>query len=109
MFGKVLLESPVLLIGNEQLLKDAEKATQFPEKMYIGVGSAEEADDKASIQDVKDVTDLEKILRDKGLGPNRLKVVVDEGAKHDETAWSKRLQNALLFLYGSDIHLIPAK
>jgi len=108
-FGKVLLESPVLLIGNEELLKDAEKATQFPEKMYIGVGSAEEADDKASIQDVKDVTDLEKILRDKGLGPNRLKVVVDEGAKHDETAWSKRLQNALLFLYGSDIHLIPAK
>jgi hypothetical protein len=24
-------------------------------------------------------------------------------------AWSKRLQSAVLFLYGSDIHLIPAK
>jgi hypothetical protein len=34
---------------------------------------------------------------------------VEDGAKHDEVAWSKRLQNALLFLYGSDIHLIPAK
>src|SRR5215471_13187236 len=108
-FGKTLLESPVLLIGNEQLLKDAERATQFPEKMYIGIGTAEEADEKANAQDVKEVTELEKVLRDKGLGPNRLKVVVEEGAKHDEIAWSKRLQNALLFLYGSDIHLIPPK
>jgi predicted alpha/beta superfamily hydrolase len=108
-FGKLLLESPSLLVGDEQLLKDAEKATQFPEKIYIGVGTAEEPDEKASAQDVKDVTDLEKILRDKGLGPNRLQVVVQETAKHDEIAWSKRLQGALLFLYGSDIHLIPAK
>ena len=108
-FGKALLESPSLLIGNEQLLKDAEKATQFPERMYLAIGTAEEADEKASAKDVEEVTDLEKILRAKGLGPARLKVVVEEGAKHDEIAWSKRLQNALLFLYGSDIHLIPAK
>lgn len=107
-FGKLLLESPVLSVGNEQLMKDAEKATQFPEKMYVAIGTAEEADEKASAQDVAEVTDLEKILRAKGLGPERLKVVVAEGAKHDEIAWSKRLQSALLFLFGSDIHLIPA-
>jgi len=105
-FGKVLLESPVLSVGDSQLLKDAEKATQFPEKMYIAVGTAEEVDEKASAQNVKEVTELEKILRDKGLGPSRLQVVVQEGTKHDEIAWSKRLQNALLFLYGSDIHLL---
>jgi predicted alpha/beta superfamily hydrolase len=109
-FGKVLLESPVLLVaGNEQLLKDAEKASRFPEKMYIGIDTAEESDDKTSARDVEEVTELEKILRGKGLGPTRLKVVVEEGAKHDELTWSKRLQNALLFLYGSDIHLIPVQ
>ena len=108
-FGKLLLESPVLLVGNEQLLKDAEKATQFPEKVYIGVGTAEESDEKASAKDVEEVQSLEKILHDKGLGPTRVQVVVDEGTPHNEVAWSKRLQNALLFLYGSDIHLIPAK
>jgi predicted alpha/beta superfamily hydrolase len=108
-FGKALIESPSLLIGNEHLLKDAEKATQFPQKMYIAIGTAEESDEKAAAKDVEAVTDLEKILRTKGLGPTRLKVVVEEGAKHDEIAWSKRLQSALLFLYGSDIHLIPAK
>ena len=108
-FGKALIESPSLLIGNGQLLKDAEKSTQFPQRMYLAIGTAEEADEKAAAKDVEPVTELEKILRDKGLGPTRLKVVVEEGAHHDEIAWSKRLQSALLFLYGSDIHLIPAK
>jgi len=108
-FGKLLLESPLLLVGNEQLLKDAEKATQFPEKIYIGVGTAEEPDERASTKDVEDVQQLEKILRAKGLGPTRLKVVVEQGAKHNVVAWSKRLQDSLLFLYGSDIHLIPPK
>ncbi|MGA9565911.1 MAG: alpha/beta hydrolase-fold protein [Candidatus Korobacteraceae bacterium] len=108
-FGKALIESPSLLIGDGQLLKDAEKATQFPQRMYLAIGTAEDADEKAAAKDVDAVNNLEKILRDKGLGPARLKVVIEEGAKHDEIAWSKRLQSALLFLYGSDIHLIPAK
>jgi len=108
-FGKLLLESPVLLIGNERLLKDAVKATRFPERIYIGVGTAEEDDEKASANDVEEVTDLENTLRAKGLGPNQLKVVIDAGAKHNEVAWSKRLQGALLFLYGSDIHLLRSK
>jgi predicted alpha/beta superfamily hydrolase len=108
-FGKALIESPPLLIGNKQLLKDAEKATRFPERMYIAMGTAEDPDEKASAKDVDAVQELEKILRAKGLGPTKLKVVIEEGAKHNEIAWSKRLQGALLFLYGSDIHLIPAK
>jgi predicted alpha/beta superfamily hydrolase len=105
-FGKALIESPSLLIGNKELLKDAEKATQFPQRTYVAIGTAEEADEKAAAKNVEPVTELEKILRDKGLGPTRLKVVVEEGAHHDEIAWSKRLQSALLFLYGSDIHLL---
>ena len=105
-FGKALIESPSLLIGNKQLLKDAEKATQFPQRMYLAIGTAEDSDEKTAAKDADAVRDLEKILRAKGLGPTRLKVMVEEGAKHDEIAWSKRLPDALLFLYGSDIHLL---
>ena len=108
-FGKALIESPALQIGNGELLKDAEKANQFPEKMYIAIGTAEGADEKTGVQGAEAVQELEKILRAKGLGPAKLDVVVEEGAKGNENAWSKRLQSALLFLYGSDIHLIPAK
>jgi predicted alpha/beta superfamily hydrolase len=108
-FGKALIESPSLLIGDKRLLKDAEKAAQFPERMYVGIGTAESSDDKVSASNVEAVQQLEKVLRARGLGPDRLKVVVEEGAKHDEVAWSKRLQSALLFLYGSDIHLLAPK
>ncbi len=108
-FGKALIESTPLLIGDSQLLKDAEKATQFPQKMYMAMGTDEDPDPKMSARYADAVRELEKTLRSKGLGPNRLKVVIEEGGHHDEDAWSKRLPDALLFLYGSDIHLIPAK
>ncbi len=80
-FGKALIESPPLLIGNKELLKDAEKAMQFPERMYVAIGTAEDSDEKSSAKDVDAVQELEKILRVKGLGAARLKVVIEEGAK----------------------------
>jgi predicted alpha/beta superfamily hydrolase len=109
LFGKALIESPVLEVGNGKPLRDAEAAKIFPLKTYLAVGTNEGRDAETSSKLVEDVQELEKILRAKGLGPNRLEVVVEEGGEHSETAWSKRLQGALLFLYGSDIHLIPAK
>jgi predicted alpha/beta superfamily hydrolase len=109
LFGKTLIESPILEVGNGKLMRDAEAAKIFPLKTYVAVGTNEGRDAEISLKLVQDVQELEKILRAKGLGPNRLDVVVEEGGKHNEIAWSKRLQNALLFLYGSDIHLIPTK
>jgi predicted alpha/beta superfamily hydrolase len=99
-FGHVLIESPVLWIGDDQLIKDCEKAKQLPPKMYIGIGTGETTDQQPSAEIVRSVEELEKVLRSKGMGPARLKVVVDEGAQHNEAAWSRRLPEALLFLYG---------
>jgi predicted alpha/beta superfamily hydrolase len=101
-FGRVLVESPPLWIGNNQLLKDAQKAKVLPQKMYIGVGTSEApyGDTLQSPKVVEQVKDLEKILSKKGLGPTRLKVVVEEGAEHNPAAWSRRLPDAMLFLYG---------
>jgi predicted alpha/beta superfamily hydrolase len=102
LFGHVLIESPPLWIGDGQLLKDAEKAKVFPARMVIGIGTDETpyGDSKQSAQVVKDVQELETTLRKKGMGPTRLKVVVEEGGKHEEAAWSRRLPDDLLFLYG---------
>jgi predicted alpha/beta superfamily hydrolase len=99
-FGHVLIESPVLGIGDGQLIKDAEKAKQLPQKMYLGIGTSETPDPEPNAQIVQSVEDLEKVLRNKGLGPARLKVVVEQNATHNEGAWSRRLPAALLFLYG---------
>lgn len=99
-FGHVLVESPVLGVGDGQLLKDAENATQLPQKMFVAMGTKETADAEYNAQLVKNVEELQTILRKKGMGSDRLKVVVEEGAAHNEGAWSRRLPEALLFLYG---------
>jgi predicted alpha/beta superfamily hydrolase len=99
-FGHLLVESPPLWIGDRQLLKDAEKAKQLPAKMYLGIGTAETEDPQRNKDVVKDVQELETILRKKGMNASRLEVVVEEGGEHKEAAWSRRLPDAMLFLYG---------
>lgn len=99
-FGHVLVESPVLGVGDGQLLKDAEQAKQLPQKMFLAIGTSETKDPDYNAQLVKHVEELQTILRRKGMGSDRLKVVVEEGAVHNEGAWSRRLPQALIFLYG---------
>jgi predicted alpha/beta superfamily hydrolase len=101
-FGHVLVESPELWIGKNQLLKDAQSAKQLPHKMYIGIGTAEafNSDAQRSIEIVNQVRDLESILVKKGLGASRLRVAIEEGGQDNEAAWARRLPDALLFLYG---------
>ena len=101
-FGHVLVESPPLWIGDDQLLKDAEHAKLLPQKMYLAIGTKEApyGDPQQSEPAMKQVKELESILRKKGMGPNRLKVVIEEGGEHNEGAWARRLPNSLQFLYG---------
>ncbi len=99
-FGHLLVESPELWIGTNQLLKDAQSAKQLPQKMYIGIGTAEASEPTRSTDIVNQVRDLEAILVKKGTGASQLRVAIEEGGRHDEAAWSRRLPDALLFLYG---------
>ena len=100
-FGHLLLESPPLWVGGNQLLKDVQKAKALPRKIYVGIGTEEGGKDpNVSAEAVKLVQELEADLRKKRLGPTRLKVVFEEGGQHNEGEWSKRLPEAMLFLYG---------
>jgi predicted alpha/beta superfamily hydrolase len=99
-FGHLLLESPELRIGNGQLLKDVDNAKLLPQKIYVGIGTKEGGDPTRSAEMVEQVRDLEKVLVNKGLGPTRLRVTIEEGAQDNEAAWSRRLPDALQFLYG---------
>ncbi len=100
-FGHLLLESPPLWVGDNQLLKDVRKAKAVPRKVYVAIGTNEDSKDpQVSEEAVKLMKDLETDLRKKGLGSTRLKVVIEEGGQHTEAEWSKRLPEAMLFLYG---------
>ncbi len=99
-FGKLLLESPSLWVGDGKLLTEVEKAKLLPQKIYMGIGTDEAGTPDSDGLILKYFTDMEQILKDKGLGSSRLKVVVEEGGQHNEVAWARRFPDALQFLYG---------
>ena len=99
-FGRLLLESPSLYVGREYLLKRAPRAARWPGRIYLGVGTWETNRADVNEETVANVRKLEAILRRAGLGPRRLKVVVEEYATHSEGAWAARLPAALAFLFG---------
>jgi predicted alpha/beta superfamily hydrolase len=100
-FGRLLLESPSLYVGGRHMLRKARRAPRWPSRVYLGVGTAETGRPEIDGETVQNVRELESILRGRGLGPRRLKLVVQEGAAHSEDAWAARLPAALAFLFGS--------
>ena len=98
-FGRLLLESPSLYVGNRILLRKARRAPRWPARISLGVGSQETSRPEINQETVGNVRALETILRHAGLGPKRLRVIVQEGATHSEGSWAARLPQALGFLF----------
>ena len=99
-FGRLLLESPSLYVGGRILIRKARRAPRWPARVYLGVGTHETSRPELNRETVENVRTLESMLRAAGLGPKRLKVVIEEGATHSEGAWADRLPQALSFLFG---------
>lgn len=95
--GFVLLESPSLYIGDRQLLRDAAETPQWPQRVYIGVGTAEGDTREARDQMVTDARALRATLDSARPGPVVL-FIETKGATHWYSAWRERLPVALKFL-----------
>lgn len=99
-FGGLLLESPSLFVSNRQLLKSSRASRQWPAKIFMAVGTREAGREEPDHQIVEDVRELENVLRRAGLGDDRLRVKIDDGASHSERDWARRFPEALTFLFG---------
>jgi len=99
--GKLLLESPSLWASNRQIIKESRKVRIWPERMFLAVGTAEAATADRSRTVVDDVRELAAILRRAVLSEKRLRLVIKEGAGHNEGAWAGRFPEALSFLFGT--------
>jgi len=99
-FGRLLIESPSLYVGRGYLLRKARAVERWPQRVYMGVGTRETQRADWNQETVTNVRRLEAILRASGLGARRLRVTVEEGASHAESAWARRFAHALEFLYG---------
>ncbi len=100
-FGRLLIESPSLFVANRKILEQSRRFRNWPSRVYLGMGTQETGNAEKDAMIVADVRDLETILREAGLDERRLKVRVEEGASHTESAWAARFPEALEFLYSA--------
>lgn len=94
-FGRLLLESPSVGAGNGVMLDRARTFTNWPERIDIGIGTLEGRGGRGSGA----VQTLAEMLNHAGLTDARLRVIVQEGAGHNEAAWASRLPGAIAFLF----------
>jgi len=98
--GRLLLESPSLWASNRQLIRQSRGVKRWPERVFLATGTAEVGRKDRDQSVVDDVRELAAILRRAGLDDSRLRLVIDEGATHHESAWARRFPEALAFLFG---------
>jgi len=98
-FGRLLIESPSLFVANRKVLKEARGFRAWPTRMYMGMGTREAGAAEKDAKMVEDVRELAAILREAGMDEKRLRVRIEEGATHTESAWARRFPEALEFLY----------
>jgi predicted alpha/beta superfamily hydrolase len=98
-FGRLLIESPSLFVANRKILEESRRFRSWPARTYLGMGTREVGSAEKDERIVGDVRELEAILREAGLDEQRLKVRIEEGGSHSETAWAARFPEALEFLF----------
>jgi enterochelin esterase-like enzyme len=98
--GRLLLESPSLWASGRQLVKESRSVRIWPERIFLAVGTAEAGSEERSRTVVDDVRELAAIMRRAVLSEKRLRLVIREGAGHNEAAWAERFPEALQFLFG---------
>ena len=100
-FGRLLLESPSLWASNRQFIKESRGVQRWPQRVFLATGTAEVGRKDRDQSVVDDVRELAGILRRAGLDDKRLKVVIEDGGTHHESAWARRFPEALKFLFGT--------
>jgi predicted alpha/beta superfamily hydrolase len=98
--SRLLLESPSLWASGRQAIKQSRDVRVWPERIFLGVGTAEAGNAQRNRSVVDDVRELAAIIRRAVLSEKRLRLVVKEGAAHNEASWAERFPEALTFLFG---------
>lgn len=98
-FGRLLIESPSLFVAGRRVLEECRSFHDWPFRVYLGMGTQEVGQAEKDERLVNDARELGTILRAAGLDKRRLKIQIEEGAPHSESAWAARFPAALEFLY----------
>ncbi len=92
MFGRMILESPALQVGNGQMLRDTMHLVMAPARIAVGIGTKE-----IPVELVKQLADN---LKSTSTRP-QVEINITEGGTHDTKTFGTRLAAALEFVYGT--------
>ena len=98
--GRLLLESPSLWVSSRQIIRQSHQVKRWPERIFLATGTTEAGRPDKDQSMVDDVRELAAIFRRAGLDDTRLRLVVDDGAAHQEGGWGRRFAVAVTFLLG---------
>jgi predicted alpha/beta superfamily hydrolase len=98
-FGYGLIESPSIWVGMGQLIRDTSPLVAVPKKVFIGFGGEEvtHGDPEKMVQGF--FATVGANFKAAGYDDSNFRYVYEQGAKHTEAAWAKRLPDALKFLF----------
>ena len=98
--GRLLVESPSLWASNRQIIRQSRSVQRWPQRVFLAAGTNEAGRKDKDQSVVDDVRELAAILRRAGLDEKRLRLFIEDGATHHESAWARRFPEALAFLFG---------
>jgi enterochelin esterase-like enzyme len=98
--GRLLLESPSLWAWHRQAIKESRSVKIWPARIFLAAGTEEAGSAERNRTVVDDVRELAAIVRRAVLNERRLRLVIKDGAGHNEAAWAERFPEALQFLFG---------
>jgi len=98
--SKVLIESPSLQVGNGAFLRESVNLVHSSPRIYLGVGTNETKRKKINNEMLAGVHVLAENLSSSFNSP-AVQLNIGKGESHNESAWSRRLPQALIFLYGT--------
>jgi enterochelin esterase-like enzyme len=113
-FGRLLVESPSLYVDDARVLDEAARVSVWPSRIALGAGTGENVPPPCRPGDaepevVRDLRRLERLLRDRGVDPARIRMTIVPCGAHDEEAWARRLPDALRFLYAAPRKSFPRR
>ena len=99
-FGFGLIESPSIWVGMGQLIRDTSPLVAVPRKVFIAFGSGEMSGGEGERLVQGFFSTVAANFKAAGYDDSNFRYVYEQGAKHTESAWARRLPDALKFLFG---------
>jgi predicted alpha/beta superfamily hydrolase len=99
-FGYGLIESPTIWVGMGQLIRDTSPLVAMPRRVFMAFGGEEVPHGEVEKQVQGFFATVVANFKAAGYDDDRFRYVYEQGAKHTENAWAKRLPDALKFLFG---------